>query len=134
MKTINVMTKQIATILGGILIVAGLIGFVAPGLMGMHLSLLHNVIHLVSGALALCFGLAGSLSAAKTFCTLFGLVYGLLGVLGFILAGPGGMWTIVPEHLTLGTLDHIIHAILGGLFLFAGLYQKTAPTQTSAPH
>ena len=125
------MTKQIATILGGILIVAGLVGFAAPGLMGMHLSPVHNLIHLVSGALALCFGLAGSLSAAKTFCTLFGLVYGLLGALGFILAGPGGMWTIVPEF-TLGTMDHIIHVILGGLFLFAGFYQKTATT--SVPH
>ena len=133
MKTNNVMTKQIATILGGILIVAGLVGFAAPGFMGMHLSPVHNLIHLVSGALALCFGLAGSLSAAKTFCTFFGLVYGLLGVLGFILAGPGGMWTIVPE-LTLGTMDHIIHVILGGLFLFAGLYRKPAFTQTSGPH
>jgi uncharacterized membrane protein HdeD (DUF308 family) len=126
------MTKQIATILGGILIVAGLVGFVAPGLMGMHLSPVHNVIHLVSGALALGFGLAGSFSATRTFCTLFGLVYGLLGVLGFILAGPGGMWTIAPQ-LTLGTMDHIIHVILGGLFLFAGLYRKTARTQTSVP-
>jgi hypothetical protein len=132
-KTNNVMTKQIVTILGGILIVAGLVGFAAPGLMGMHLSPVHNVIHLVSGALALCFGLAGSFSAAKTFCTLFGLIYGLLGVLGFILAGPGGMWAIVPQ-LTLGTMDHIIHVILGGLFLFAGFYQKTAPMRTSALH
>jgi len=128
------MTKQIATILGGILIVAGLVGFAAPGLMGMHLSPVHNLIHLVSGALALCFGLAGSLSAAKTFCTLFGLVYGLLGVLGFILAGPGGMWTISVPEFTLGTMDHIIHVILGGLFLFAGFYQKTATTRTSVPH
>src|SRR5262245_50794127 len=87
-ETHKIMTKQIATILGGILVVAGLVGFAAPGLMGMHLSPVHNVIHLASGALALCFGLAGSLSAAKSFCTLFGLVYGLLGVLGFILAGP----------------------------------------------
>jgi hypothetical protein len=100
--------------------------------MGMHLSPVHNVIHLVSGALALGFGLAGSFSATRTFCTLFGLVYGLLGVLGFILAGPGGMWTIAPQ-LTLGTMDHIIHVILGGLFLFAGLYRKTARTQTSVP-
>src|SRR5437868_14344083 len=99
------MTKQIASILGGFLVIAGLIGFAAPGFMGMHLSIAHNLIHLLSGALALYFGLGGSLSAARAFCTIFGLVYGLLGLLGFILAGPGGMWTVVPDRLMLGTMD-----------------------------
>src|SRR5687767_12847220 len=79
------MAKTIATILGIVFILVGLIGFAAPGLLGAHLSTAHNVIHLVSGAAALYLGLKGSLSAARMFCLVFGAVYLLLGVAGFLL-------------------------------------------------
>jgi uncharacterized protein DUF4383 len=118
------MTKRIATVLGAIFIIAGLIGFAAPGLMGMHLSVVHNLIHLVSGALALYFGLKSSPEAARIFCTVFGVVYALLGVIGLAASGTDRMLTLVPGQLVLGTVDHIVHLILGAVFLFAGLYKK----------
>jgi hypothetical protein len=37
--------------------VAGLIGLVAPGLIGMHPSMAHNTVHVMSGAVGLYFGL-----------------------------------------------------------------------------
>jgi hypothetical protein len=46
------MAKAIATILGVGFLLVGVIGFLAPDLLGMHLSLIHNIIHLISGALA----------------------------------------------------------------------------------
>lgn len=55
------MAKTIATILGAGFVLIGLIGFLAPGFLHTHLSLTHNFIHLVSGAAALYFGLAGTL-------------------------------------------------------------------------
>ena len=118
------MTKQIATAMGAILILVGLLGFAAPGLLGMHLHMAHNLIHLVSGALALYFGLKGSPDSARTFCTVFGAIYGALGLVGFLAGGPDKMLTIIPNQLMLGAADHIVHIILGAVFLFAGLYKK----------
>ena len=51
------MVKKTATFGGLLLVVAGLIGLVAPGLIGMHPSVTHNLVHLVSGAISLFFGL-----------------------------------------------------------------------------
>lgn len=120
------MAKTIATILGTAFVLVGILGFIAPDMMGMHLSLAHNIVHLVSGALALYFGLAGTHAAARSFCIVFGVVYGLLGLLGFVMGhpGPDRMLTVIPDQLMLGRMDHIVHIVLGALFLIGGL----APT------
>jgi len=120
------MAKTIATILGIVFILVGLVGFAAPNLMGAHLSTVHNVIHLVSGAAALYLGLAGSLSAAKMFCLAFGAVYLLLGLAGFVMGGGHDrMLALIPGTLEFGTMDHIIHVLMGGIFLIGGLLTKT---------
>jgi Domain of unknown function (DUF4383) len=66
----------------------------------MHLSVAHNIVRLISGALALYFGLTGTLRAVRNFCIIFGVVYGLLGLLG-IIAGVGAerMLTLIPVSL-----------------------------------
>ena len=51
------MVKNVATYGGLLLVVGGLIGLVAPGLLGMQESVAHNLIHVLSGAMALYFGL-----------------------------------------------------------------------------
>ena len=51
------MVKNIATYGGLLLVLGGLIGLIAPGLLGMQASAGHNLVHLLSGALALYFGL-----------------------------------------------------------------------------
>jgi hypothetical protein len=53
----DIMVKNVATYGGLLLVVAGLIGLVAPGLIGMQPSAAHNIVHILSGALALYFGL-----------------------------------------------------------------------------
>ena len=76
------------TIFGGSLLVAvGLLGFAAPGLMGMHLSVLHNFVLLLSGALAIYFGLKAAPAATRIFCLVFGALYVLLGLGGFVASG-----------------------------------------------
>jgi hypothetical protein len=122
----NAMTKNIATVLGVIFIIVGLLGFAAPNLMGMHLTVVHNLIHLASGALALYFGRSATLPASRTFCVVFGVVYGLLGLIGFAAGGAERMLTLIPDQLVLGMMDHVIHLILGAVFLFAGLYRRPA--------
>jgi hypothetical protein len=51
------MVKKTATFGGLALVLAGLIGLAAPGLLGMHPSVVHNLVHLLCGALALFLGL-----------------------------------------------------------------------------
>ena len=118
------MAKTIATLLGIVFILVGLVGFAAPNLLGAHFGTVHNVIHLVSGAISLYLGLKGSLSAAKTFCLVFGAVYLLLGIVGFALGTGEDRMFHIGDVLHLGTMDHIIHLLMGALFLIGGLMTK----------
>ena len=131
------MANRIATILGIGFLLVGIAGFVMPGVLGMHLSLAHNLVHLVSGAVSLWLGLKGTPQAAKTFCIVFGAVYLLLGVAGFVAGGdtapsagvPHGndtrMLKVIPGQLEFGTMDHIVHVLLGAIFLVGGLTTRT---------
>jgi hypothetical protein len=121
------MAKTIAKILGVVFILVGLAGFAMPGLLGTHLTMTHNLVHLISGAIALYFGFAGSLSGARLFCIIFGIVYALLGVCGFVLGrgNPDNMFDgLAALGLHLGTMDHIVHILLGVLFLIGGFMTR----------
>jgi hypothetical protein len=125
------MAKTICKILGVVFLLVGALGFAAPNLMGMHLSGVHNIIHLVSGVLALYFGFAATPAAARTFSLVFGAIYLLLGLLGFVAPDlvanilqaretPGPTGSLVP--------DNIVHLLLGAVFLIGALMR--APTGT----
>ena len=132
------LAKRVATILGVGFLLVGVVGFLAPSLLGMHLSVAHSVVHLVTGAVSLWLGLKGSVSAARTFCLVFGLVYLLLGVAGFAagadmapsasVPGPhdSKLLKIVPGVLEFGTMDHGVHILLGAVYLVGGLAARRA--------
>ena len=117
------MAKTVCKILGVVFVLVGVCGFVAPRLLGAHLSPAHNVVHIVSGLISLYFGFAGTLSAAKMFSLIFGVVYLALGILGMALGtGEERMWMVGP--LEFGQSDHGIHILLGVVFLAGGLFTK----------
>jgi uncharacterized protein DUF4383 len=117
------MAKTVCKILGVVFLLVGIIGFVNPNALGAHLGNVHNVVHIVSGAIALYLGFAGTLAAAKTFALVFGVVYLGLGVLGLAMGtGPDRMWMLGPLHF--GQVDHGIHILLGVVFLAGGLFTK----------
>jgi hypothetical protein len=127
------MAKTIATLLGVVLILVGIIGFfVGPAdamhanFIGTHLTTSHNLVHIITGAIALYFGMAATLSAARLFCIVFGVVYALLGVCGFLLGtGEDRMFDMLGSlGLHLGTMDHVVHILLGVVFLAGGLMTK----------
>jgi len=126
------MAKSISTILGIIFLVVGLLGFAAPDMMGMHLSAAHNMVHLVSGAFALYFGTKGTYEAARAFCIIFGIIYGLLGLIGFVAGGANYALTLIPNQLVLGKMDHIVHIVFGVFFILGGLSTRVVMT-TNAP-
>jgi Domain of unknown function (DUF4383) len=132
------MAKTVCTLVGVVFIVVGIAGFLNDHLLDTHLSTAHNIVHLASGLLALYFGTKGSLSQAKMFALIFGIVYAGLGVAGFLAHGaennpsagvPGPpderMLKVLPGMLELGTRDHLIHIVIGALFLLAALATKT---------
>lgn len=117
------MAKTVCKVLGVVFLLVGCVGFIAPNLLGAHLTPPHNVVHIVSGVIALYFGFAGSLSAAKAFSLVFGVVYMALGILGMAMGtGESRMWMVGP--LSLGQADHGIHILLGVIFLAGGLFTK----------
>lgn len=132
------MAKTICKIMGVVFLLVGLIGFAKIDLMGTHLSLLHNIVHIASGAIALYLGFAGTLAAARLFCLVFGAVYLLLGILGFALGTPGvptvpgmagmgsdpNLWKVIQGQLEFGRMDHIVHVLFGIVFLIGGLLTK----------
>jgi Domain of unknown function (DUF4383) len=135
------MANRVATILGIAFLLVGILGFVVPGFLGAHLSPVHNIVHIVSGAISLWLGLKGSPSSAKTFCIVFGAVYLLLGVAGFVAGTdnttvstgiPHGTDTkilkVIPGQLELGTIDHVIHVVIGAAYLIGGFATRIVRT------
>jgi hypothetical protein len=119
------MAKTVCKILGVVFLLVGVIGFAKHDLLGAHLMMAHNVVHLVSGVIALYFGFAGTLSGARAFCLVFGVVYLALGILGLAVGtGADRMWALGPLHF--GQADHGIHILLGVIFLAGGLFTKKA--------
>jgi hypothetical protein len=113
------MAKTVAKIMGLVLLLVGVLGFThLLDSLGAHLSPAHNLVHILTGVIALYFGFAGALSGAKGFCIIFGLVYLLLGILGLAM----GELHIGP--LMLGKVDHGIHLIVGAIFLAGGLFTR----------
>lgn len=119
------MAKTVAKILGLVLLLVGILGFttvLAP--LGAHLNPAHNAVHIASGVIALYFGFAATMSAARAFNLVFGAVYLLLGVCGYLLGDAGNMRMLHVGPLQLGNMDHLIHIVVGALFLIGGLMTR----------
>lgn len=116
------MAKTLCKVAGFLFLIVGLAGFAQPNLMGFHLTPIHNIIHILTGAIALYMGFAATYDAARTFCLIFGVVYLLLGILGFVapdvVAGVIGHPTPVPAGAL--TPDNAFHLVVGILFLAVG--------------
>lgn len=127
------MAKTLCKVLGVVLLLVGIAGFFNDHLLGAHLTLLHNCVHLLTAAIALYIGFAGTANAARTFCLAFGAIYLLLGIVGFI--NPGLVASLIGHgSLAAGDTmmaDNAIHVVLGAVFLIAGLLRAPQPA-TSA--
>ena len=121
------MTKTAAKIFGAAFLLAGILGFVpaaAPNgmLLGLlHVNPAHNVVHLLTGAIALCVGLASS-SASRLFFRIFGVVYAIVAVLGFVY-GNEPILGLIANNIP----DAWFHLIVAATSLFLG-FAPTAAT------
>ncbi|WP_295010914.1 DUF4383 domain-containing protein [uncultured Microbacterium sp.] len=125
--------RLVAVIFGAVYIVVGALGFAVTGgvsflatqgglLLGIFMvNPLHNIAHLLIGAVLLIAGLV-STRAAKGTNTVIGAAYLLLGILGFFLVGTSA------NILALNTFDHFLHLASAILLLALGLgVERSAP-------
>jgi hypothetical protein len=113
-----------ATLVGGALVVAGIIGFFysasfgSPGNVDDVFGILavnawHNIVHILTGAIGLL--VAGY--AARQYALWLGIVYSAIAIWGFVIGGGDSILGFVPVN----TEDNFLHAILGVLGVGAAL-------------
>jgi hypothetical protein len=116
-----------ATLVGGVLVIAGIIGFFydasfatgdelkADDALGiLAVNGWHNVVHILTGLL----GLAAAGYAARTYALGLGLAYLVIAIWGFAVVenGAGDLLNLIPVN----TEDNFLHLILGLTGLAAG--------------
>lgn len=127
--------QKVCAVMGVVFFIIGVMGLMMPGVLGMHLSLAHNIIHLGSGALAFWASYGDDSKKAYTFSLSFGVVYGLLGIIGFVIGQPGypavghmafdqNLMRVIPNILEFGTNDHAIHVFISGALLVSAISWK----------
>ena len=103
-----------AILVGVVLVVVGLLGFISNPIVGDEPSrplfvtgLVHNLVHIVTGALALYigYGLSG-LSRANALIG-FGVLYAVILVLTLVSPNLFGIL-----NYGVNTMDHVLHAVL----------------------
>lgn len=120
--------QRVCTGIGILFVLAGCSGVLFPGFLGMHLSLVHNSVHILSGVFAIWLG-SSSPSRAFFACLGLGAFYSLLGVFGFLMGSPGyptfgkmqadqNLFKVIPEVLEFGTMDHVVHLVVGCFLLY----------------
>ena len=113
-----------ATVVGGILVIAGILGFFysasfgSPGEVDDVLGILsvnawHNIFHIVTGGIGLL--VAGY--AARQYALWLGVIYIVLTIWGFAIGSGESILGFIP----INTEDNILHLILGLLGIGAAL-------------
>src|SRR3954454_11198603 len=104
-----------ALAVGVVLVAAGIIGFLYESafttdesVRGAVLGILdvngwHNLVHIATGLLGIL--AARTVASARTYCVLFGVVYLVVCIWGFVVGNDGSILSIVPVN----TEDNVLH-------------------------
>jgi len=114
----NSLTKTVTWVLGVVLLLTGLLGFVNDPVLGIfEVDNVHNIVHLLSGIVAILAVSSGE-SYARLFLIIFGIVYGLVTILGF-LNGSSILGLFV-----INDADNYLHAAIALVCLGVGFGGK----------
>jgi hypothetical protein len=127
------MLKNAAIAFGIFFIIAGIGGFM-PGLSTAHgdgrmlfgifmVGPVHNIIHLASGAAALFCAFAGA-GAARKYFQIFGIVYLLVALIGFVYGNSPIMG--IMEH---NVNDIWLHILIAAAALYLGFMARDTDTR-----
>jgi len=119
------MLSKMAKVWGVIFLIVGALGFVPAAtpngmLLGIfHVDAPHNFVHLLTGAIALWAGFT-SLHASKMYFLIFGIVYGLVSIMGF-MAGDRPVLGFMANNIP----DAWLHLAIAAVSIGLGLMPET---------
>lgn len=123
------MAKSLGMLFGIVFLAVGILGFV-PGitkddmLLGIFMvNKVHSIVHIASGVVFLLASMAGA-GAASLWFKIFGLIYAVVAVLGFM--NPNGM---LLGMISNNPADTWLHVVLAAAMLLIGF---AAPKQAAA--
>jgi hypothetical protein len=123
------MLKRFAQILGVVLILVGLVGLVLGDRVWLgilNVDIVEDIVHLATGGLLAYVGFSRmDLSAARSVVLALGVVYLLVGILGFVVPT---MFGLIPNGYTV--FDNLLHLALGVLSLAVALSAPRGSRQT----
>ena len=123
------MIKRFAQILGVALILTGVLGLVLGDKVWLgilNVDIVEDIVHLATGGLLAYVGFSGmDLSAARSLVLALGVVYLVVGILGFVVPT---MFGLIPSGYTI--FDDLLHLALGGLSLAVALSAPRESRQT----
>ncbi len=116
------MAKQFSIILGIVLLAVGILGWVSGGhnhqLIVFGINMNHNLVHLLSGAVALLAAFMGGEKYSKVYCLVFGAVYGIVTIAGFLNVAQ------VVTLLNINVADNFLHLGIAAASLYFGATSK----------
>ena len=126
------MLKNIAMLVGWVLLVVGVLGFV-PGITttdGLLLGIfqvngLHNIVHIATGLVALYLASKGE-EGSQMFFKVFGVIYAIVAVLGFFSEGP------ILGLIAHNTADTWLHIVIAVVALYLGFGTKKEGSMQTA--
>ena len=123
------MIKRFAQILGVVLVLVGLVGLVLGDKVWLgilNVDIVEDIVHLATGGLLAYVGFSGmDLSTARSIVLALGVVYLVVGILGFVVPT---MFGLIPSGYTI--FDDLLHLALGGLSLAVALSAPRGSRQT----
>ena len=127
------MLKTVATIFGIVFLIIGVLGFIpaaAPNgmLLGIfHVNDLHNVVHLLTGAIALIAGWTGT-HASRLYFQVFGIVYAIVAILGFF-QGRSAVLGVLANNIA----DAWLHTVIALVALYFGFVWSEERRTSAVP-
>src|SRR4028118_1178119 len=125
------MIKRFAQILGVVLILVGVVGLVLGDKVWLgilNVDIVEDIVHLATGGLLAYVGFSGlDLSTARSLVLALGVVYLVVGILGFVVPT---MFGLIPNGYTI--FDDLLHLALGGLAVALSAPRGTTQTGRAA--
>ncbi|HET7656807.1 MAG TPA: DUF4383 domain-containing protein [Bacillales bacterium] len=117
------MAKGFMRIVGIILLIVGIVGFVYSFPSLFKLTVLHNIIHIVTGLIFIA--VSGSEARSRTTAKVFGYVYLLVALLGIFVTNLAGLLILEPA-------DTVLHFLIAAASLYVG-HKSSSVSHSTKP-
>lgn len=108
------MLKNVVLVVSVVFVLVGLLGFFNDPVLGVfEVDAVHNWVHLLTGVIGLVMAFMGE-GNAKMFAKVFGVVYALVTIVGFVQGDS------VLGIFAVNMADNVLHLVLAVVLLWAG--------------